>query len=219
VNSLFSIPDVLAQDLVFVENAATATNGGPALRLVGGSIFGAVNGTLCVNAARSGLGEGIGGAGLLLFMNLDPLNPYGAPISFSCIDTEGDLITDGSVSSHSSNAAREHGKPVDSQEVLGGVAALPVYSWSRDKSTPRKHIGPDSAAFHSTFNAGDAAGHIPLDDQNGVALAALKGLIQNVDREQAGNAALDAQIQARGADLANLRERLDRIQTKINTNR
>lgn len=74
---------------------------------------------------------------------------------------------------------------VDPQEVLSRVAALPVTIWnySAEPATVR-HIGPMAQDFAAAFGVGDDNRHIHLLDGQGVALAAIKGLLQLIEVER-----------------------------------
>jgi hypothetical protein len=86
---------------------------------------------------------------------------------------------------------------VDSADMLARVRELPISTWnytSDDASI--RHIGPMAQDFAAIFGVGADDRHIhPLDGQ-GVALAAIQGLVAQVDEMRQENARLMARIAA-----------------------
>jgi trimeric autotransporter adhesin len=92
---------------------------------------------------------------------------------------------------------------VDGQAVLAQVASLPIQSWRYRTEDPAvRHIGPMAQNFAAAFNVGDNDRHIHVVDGQGVALAAIQGLTQELRALQAANAALAARV----ADLEGRRD-------------
>ncbi|HVF65148.1 MAG TPA: tail fiber domain-containing protein [Casimicrobiaceae bacterium] len=78
-------------------------------------------------------------------------------------------------------------EPLDGLAVLQKIAAMPVYRW-QPKDGPNAdvvHAGPTAQDFKAAFGLGDSDKAIGLQDVDGVALAAIKGLYQLVV-QQAG---------------------------------
>jgi hypothetical protein len=71
-------------------------------------------------------------------------------------------------------------KPVDPEEVLDRLAALPISTWActADKD-PARHRGPMAQDFAAAFGLGADERRLAPDDLGGVALAALHA--RNVD--------------------------------------
>lgn len=66
---------------------------------------------------------------------------------------------------------------VDEQELLRGVAALRIETWSyTDRDHGVRHIGPMAQDFKATFNVGGSDKLIDWVDANGVILGAIKAL-------------------------------------------
>jgi hypothetical protein len=78
---------------------------------------------------------------------------------------------------------KERFTEVNPQEVLARVAALPIAEWSFKLDTATRHIGPMAQDFHAAFNIGADDKHIATVDEEGVALAAIKGLNQKLDEK------------------------------------
>jgi hypothetical protein len=129
-----------------------------------------------------------------------------------------EVIHDGTVYSKgialtSDRNAKEHFIPLDPQAVLAGVAALPVSEWSYRDDPGTRHIGPMAQDFHSAFGLnGNDDKHISMVDEGGVALAAIQGLNQKVESE---NAALRAELKRRDGENAALKKRLDALERVI----
>ena len=83
--------------------------------------------------------------------------------------------------------------PVNPQEVLAQVAALPVQSWSYKAQPSQKHLGPVAQDFHAAFGLGADDTSIATVDESGVALAAIQGLNQKLDERNAEIQALKRQ--------------------------
>jgi hypothetical protein len=86
---------------------------------------------------------------------------------------------------------------VDGPAVLAQVAALPIQSWRYRTEDPAfRHIGPMAQDFAAAFNVGNDDRHIHAVDGQGVALAAIQGLLQELRALQAENATLMARVSA-----------------------
>jgi trimeric autotransporter adhesin len=86
---------------------------------------------------------------------------------------------------------------VDPREVLAKVASLEITTWNYISQGPTvRHIGPMAQDFHATFGVGDDPTHINVVDAIGVALAAIQGLHQIVQEQDARVAALEARLAA-----------------------
>jgi trimeric autotransporter adhesin len=73
--------------------------------------------------------------------------------------------------------AKENFEPVNPLSVLAKVAALPVTTWNyKAQAQSIRHIGPMAQDFYAAFEVGENDTHIPTIDEEGVALAAIKGL-------------------------------------------
>ena len=92
--------------------------------------------------------------------------------------------------------------PVNDDEVLKAVDALPITSWSyKDDGTKARHIGPMAQDFMSTFHVGSSDKTISPVDGNGIFLAAIKALSQRVKELEARNRSLEDQVSALRAGL------------------
>ncbi len=88
----------------------------------------------------------------------------------------------GSWTSLSDRHAKENFAPVDVQEVLAKVAALPLSSWNYKSQDPGiRHLGPTAQDFRAAFGLGESDTGITTVDADGVALAAIQGLNAKVE--------------------------------------
>jgi hypothetical protein len=84
--------------------------------------------------------------------------------------------------------------PIDGDEILRRVAALPISAWSyKDAQPSGRHIGPMAQDFHAAFGTGDSDRCIPTVDANGVALAAIQALSRRVEQLDLATRELRAQ--------------------------
>jgi hypothetical protein len=82
--------------------------------------------------------------------------------------------------------AKEDFSSVDPQEVLAKVAALPLTEWQYKATPGQSHLGPMAQDFHAAFGLnGTDDKHISTVDEGGVALAAIQGLNQKLETENA----------------------------------
>jgi len=90
---------------------------------------------------------------------------------------------------------KENFVPVSPREVLDKVAALPISRWNFKDDAATPHVGPMAQDFHAAFGLGTDERHIATVDADGVALAAIQGLNQKLETEN-----------------AELKQRLDRLE-------
>ncbi len=106
----------------------------------------------------------------------------------------------GSVELSSDRNIKEGFTPVNPQEVLAKVTALPVTQWNYKSTKGVEHIGPMAQDFQAAFRLnGQDDRHISVVDEDGVALAAIQGLNQKLN-------AKDAEIQDLKQSVAELKQ-------------
>lgn len=113
-------------------------------------------------------------------------------------------ITCTSLNQTSDRNAKQDFVPVSSSQILAEVARLSVSEWSYKTDPNTRHVGPVAQDFYSIFNIGTDDKHIAPIDEGGVALAAIQGLNQKVESE-------NAELRAENANLKTRLERLDRF--------
>jgi hypothetical protein len=74
--------------------------------------------------------------------------------------------------------------PLDDAAVLAKVAALPLSTWSYISERGVRHVGPMAQDFYAAFHVGEDDRHITSIDEDGVALAAIKGLYERSNRDR-----------------------------------
>jgi hypothetical protein len=99
---------------------------------------------------------------------------------------------------------------VDGEAVLARLAAMPLYYWSarRDERKVR-HVGPMAQDFMTAFAVGHDDRYIGSQDIDGVALAAIQGLNAKLEAQARAH---DAQLAARDAEIARLRDAVVALQ-------
>jgi hypothetical protein len=92
----------------------------------------------------------------------------------------------GSWTSMSDRNAKENLVPVDGQAVLDKVVALPMATWNyKSQDATVRHLGPMAQDFKAAFGLGETDTGITSVDADGVALAAIQGLNQKLEQENA----------------------------------
>ena len=67
--------------------------------------------------------------------------------------------------------------------MLRRLDSVPISTWSyRSQDDSTRHIGPMAQDFFGAFGVGEDRRHIASVDADGVALAAIKGLNEKVER-------------------------------------
>lgn len=110
---------------------------------------------------------------------LDPANPVQ--------HTSGAILTAAGVWQNASDVHRKTDfVPVNPLEVLAKLLALPLSSWRYTNEVAEvRHIGPTAQDFRAAFGFGSDATTIGTVDADGVALAAIQGLNQKLEAENA----------------------------------
>jgi uncharacterized coiled-coil protein SlyX len=116
----------------------------------------------------------------------------------------------GAWSSLSDRNSKENVIQTDPQAILAKVAALPVATWNyKSQAASIRHIGPMAQDFHAAFGVGEDEKHITTIDEEGVALAAIKGLNQKLDQK-------DAEIQQLQQTVAQLSAMVNKLAASQN---
>jgi len=114
------------------------------------------------------------------------------------LEPGGDATLAGSLTENSDKNNKMAIEPIDSDEVLEKVAALPVSTWTykHDAEDGIRHIGPMAQDFYALFGTGASEKGISTLDTSGVALAAIKALHAENERLRSDFEALKALIEA-----------------------
>jgi hypothetical protein len=116
--------------------------------------------------------------------------------------TTGVCVKNGAVSNCSDRNVKQDFGSVNPSEILNKIIQLPLSEWSYTNTPAIRHVGPMAQDFYSSFNVGEDDRHIATIDESGVALAAIQGLNQKMETE---NATLRAEN-------VNLKKRLERLE-------
>lgn len=112
--------------------------------------------------------------------------------------TAGAFLAPGgtSWSAISDRAAKKNFQPVQGGEILEKLSKIPVqkwnYKWESDNDVP--HIGPMAQDFKAAFYPGRDDKSITTQEIDGVALAAIQGLNQKLEKQRDENAELKQRL-------------------------
>ena len=113
--------------------------------------------------------------------------------TFLSTSTNATLSAGGVWTNASSRAFKEGFAPVDVLGMLDKVVAMPISTWTYKNSPEGTHVGPMAEDFKAAFGFGSSDKQIATVDADGVALAAIQGLNQKLEAE---NAALKSRLDA-----------------------
>jgi hypothetical protein len=122
----------------------------------------------------------------------------------------GAYLSDGGTWTDASDRnAKENFEPVNPREILEKVAALPLTKWNyRTEDASVQHLGPVAQDFHAGFGLGADDKHIAALDSSGVALAAIQGLNEIVQKQQ-------TELKQKEAEIQSLQKRLEILERAI----
>lgn len=110
----------------------------------------------------------------------------------------------GSWSSLSDRNAKENFQALDVRSILKKVAALELSNWNyKTQADDVRHMGPMAQDFHAAFGLGEANTRINTVDADGVALAAIQGLYEEMQEK---NQLLEEELSSLKAEMKTLRE-------------
>jgi hypothetical protein len=109
----------------------------------------------------------------------------GAPTTERLYANGSGVTVYGTFNNSSDRNAKQDFAPVSPSDILDKVLRLPVSEWSYKTDAATRHIGPMGQDFYSTFNLGTDEKHIAPIDEGGVALAAIQGLNQKLQEQDA----------------------------------
>ena len=89
------------------------------------------------------------------------------------------------------------------------LASLPIQTWNfKQDDAGGPHIGPMAQDFHAAFQVGPDDKHISTVDADGVAFAAIQGLNEIVQEQ-------NAELAAKAKEIDALKKRLDQIEKTL----
>lgn len=121
----------------------------------------------------------------------------------------GAFLSDGGMWENNSDLAEKHlFEDLDAEQVLRGMAGLPIREWSyREEDSSVRHIGPVAQDFHAAFGLGHDDKHIGTVDADGVNMLAIQALEKRTRNLQAENETLKERIAALEAAILRLERR------------
>ncbi len=97
--------------------------------------------------------------------------------------------------------------PVEPTTVLDRITDLPLYEWQYKAQSPDvRHMGPMAQDFYAAFGLGEDERHISQVDADGVALAAIQGLVEEIEQRDERIDELEARLATLEAALHQLVE-------------
>jgi trimeric autotransporter adhesin len=137
--------------------------------------------------------------GVWLGTDNSPMIPTGRFLNTS---TGGYLTVGGVWTNASDRAAKENFIPIDSQAILEALNDLPITMWNYiAEGDSIQRIGPMAQDFYAAFGVGMDEISISTIDAQGVAFAAIQGLNQKLEEENAVLREHNADLEARVARL------------------
>jgi uncharacterized coiled-coil protein SlyX len=116
----------------------------------------------------------------------------------------------------SSRTTKENFLNVQGEDVLARVRKLPVSTWNYiDEGRQVRHMGPMAEDFYKSFGLGTNNISIGVQDLAGVSLAAVKALDARTTNLQQTNAQLNAKLQEKTAEVAQLRAQLNGMEQRL----
>ncbi len=101
----------------------------------------------------------------------------------------------GSWSVLSDRRQKVDGQMIDPRAVLHRVGSLEITSWRyRSQGAGVRHLGPTAQDFHGAYGLGESDRHISAVDADGVALAAIQGLLMELEDRDQRLARLDREV-------------------------
>ena len=118
----------------------------------------------------------------------------------------------GTWTSLSDRNAKANFEKVNAADVLAKVAAMPVMTWNyKTQDESIRHIGPTAQDFRAAFGVGESDTGITTVDADGVALAAIKGLVEELkDRDKTIE-----ELKAKSAEVETLKMQNAEVQTEL----
>jgi hypothetical protein len=98
----------------------------------------------------------------------------------------GNIYASGTITPSSDHNMKRNFAKVDSMDVLERVKSLPIKEWTyKAEDESIRHVGPMAQDFRAAFGLGANDTTIATVDADGVALAAIQGLNQKLEQENA----------------------------------
>jgi hypothetical protein len=164
------------------------------------------------------LQTGGSGTGVTLTTSTDSANTNGLNINgditstsvlTAAVGTFSGNVSANSFTTTSDRNAKERFRPIDSRAILSHLVSLPIETWTfKQDNTGVQHIGPMAQDFYAAFKVGMDDRHIATVDEEGVALAAIQGLNEIVQEQ-------NAELAVKAKEIDALEKRLDEIEKTL----
>jgi len=144
--------------------------------------------------------------GLVRNFQFAKYNLDGTRVELARIDHNGNLFTTGSVNPPSDRNVKTNFASINATEILQRLVNVPIQHWAYTNKPGVRHIGPMAQDFHAAFGVGADDKHISTVDADGVALAAIQGLHQQLQETRQELASKDAEIKQLRDEYASLKQ-------------
>lgn len=132
------------------------------------------------------------------------------------LDENGNLTLSGVLTEASSMHRKENRAVVDPAAVLETLKEVPVETWNyRTDADGIRHMGPMAQTFYAAFGLGVDEEHLAPLDANGVALAAIQGLLERVESLEETSANTQNEIATLRKENADLKRRMERLEQLV----
>jgi hypothetical protein len=122
-------------------------------------------------------------------------------------------------STASSRTAKRNIEPVEPQNALDGVNSMEISTWEYrdgdDGGAGTVHIGPMAEDFHEAFDVGRSDKHINSINADGVALAAIEGVSEELGQRDERITDLEAETEQLREGNEQLRERNEELEARL----
>jgi hypothetical protein len=116
------------------------------------------------------------------------------PATSMLVINTGGVCANGAIANCSDRNVKQDFARVSPGDILEKVIQLPLSAWSYTNTPAVRHVGPMAQDFYAAFNVGADDKHIATIDESGVALAAIQGLNEKLERQRAENAELKREL-------------------------
>jgi hypothetical protein len=106
----------------------------------------------------------------------------------------GDMTIGGVLTENSDVNSKQDIVPVNGRNILEKLASLEISEWSYKDAPTDRHVGPMAQDFHATFGLGHTDKGIATLDSSGIALAAIKALIDENTAFKEQNLSLEQRV-------------------------
>ena len=140
--------------------------------------------------------SGTGGPEVIIKRDGSVMMGPGKVINFK-LSNNGNLTIKGTLNQQSDRNSKTAFEKVDAQTILDGIKSLPINSWQyKDDASDVRHLGPTSQDFRAAFRLGNDEKSISAIDADGVALAAIKALSEQLDEKSSRIEELEKRLAA-----------------------